>query len=189
MQPHIAGIAKKTPEIFEIGLGGSITDKFNFIKDKLSKEVAVSDVFKEGEMLDVTSVSKGKGFQGPLKRFGIKKRHHKSEKSIRNPGSLGAWCGQAHMMYRVAHAGQMGYQQRTELNKLLMKISNNASEVNPAGGFVKNSPVKSTFILLKGCVSGAKKRMIVFSKPRRADPRSTNEPLEITSISTISQQR
>ncbi|HIJ98737.1 TPA: 50S ribosomal protein L3, partial [archaeon] len=64
---------KKTPEIFEIAVGGEkFEDKLNYAKSLLGKEIHVSDLFKEGELVDVTAVSKGKGTQGPIKRFHVK---------------------------------------------------------------------------------------------------------------------
>jgi large subunit ribosomal protein L3 len=167
-QPHLAGIAKKTPEIFELPIGGSVDDKKAFVDQHAGKEIPFQTVFKEGELVDIHSVSKGKGLQGPVKRFGVSLRSHKSEKTKRGPGSLGPWSGQAHIMYRVAHAGQMGFHTRTEYNKQIIKIGTSPQEVNAKGGFLNYGNVKSTFILIKGSVTGARKRLVVFSKPSRA---------------------
>ena len=52
-------------------------------EDLIGKEIIIDEVFKEGAFLDVHGVTKGKGFQGPVKRHGIMLRHHKSEKSRR----------------------------------------------------------------------------------------------------------
>src|SRR3989344_954150 len=93
-QPKLTGIGKKRPEIFEIALGGSIKDKFEYAKQNIGKEIKITDIFKEGELVDIHGVSKGKGTQGPVKRFGISIRSHKAEKTKRGPGSLGGWRGQ-----------------------------------------------------------------------------------------------
>ncbi|RUA19603.1 MAG: 50S ribosomal protein L3, partial [Flavobacteriia bacterium] len=74
-----------------------------------------------------------KGFQGPVKRHGVSLRSHKSEKTIRGPGNLGAWTG--NRSWTVAHAGQTGYHLRTEWNKWVLKIGDNPEEVNRKGGF------------------------------------------------------
>ena len=84
-------------------IGGSIEEKFKFAKENLGKEILILDVFKQGDQIDVHSITKGKGFQGPVKRFGITIRTHKSEKAKRNPGSLGPWYGHAHFMWKVPH--------------------------------------------------------------------------------------
>ena len=53
---------------------------------------------KDGDQLDFHCVTKGKGYQGPVKRFGIQIRARKAEKTKRGPGSLGSWKGQQQMM-------------------------------------------------------------------------------------------
>jgi len=111
-QPKFTGLKKK-PELFEMALGGSVQEQLDFIKSNIGKEMKITDHFKEGELVDLHAITKGKGFQGPVKRFGVDVRVHKSEKTKRGPGSLGPWKGQQHIMYRIAHAGQMGFHQRT----------------------------------------------------------------------------
>jgi large subunit ribosomal protein L3 len=167
-------------------LGGNITDKFNYVKENAEKEIYLTSVFKEGEFVDLKSVTKGKGFQGPVKRFGISLRQSKSEKSIRNPGSLGPWKAQGHIMYRVAHAGKMGFHLRTEMNKQILKIINDPKEVTPSGGFLRYGSIKSPCILIKGSVGGSKKRLIVLQKPMRKH--KTSEAPTIQEISTASKQ-
>ncbi|MEM2131009.1 MAG: 50S ribosomal protein L3 [Candidatus Woesearchaeota archaeon] len=166
-QPSKTSIGKKKPELFEVSLGGTLQDKFNFIKENINKELSINTFFKEGDLIDLKAVTKGKGFQGPVKRFGISIRPPKSEKAIRNPASLGPWCGQGHIMYRVAHAGKMGYHLRTEHNKQILKIINNPNEINPVGGFLSYGKLNSTIILMKGSVPGPRKRIIVLQKPIR----------------------
>ncbi|MBW2972602.1 50S ribosomal protein L3, partial [Candidatus Woesearchaeota archaeon] len=129
-QPKMTGIGKKKPEIFEVNVGGKKEDKLAFAKENLGKELSVKDVFSEGQLIDIRAVTKGKGFQGPVKRFGIKVRHHKSEKTKRGPGSLGGWSKQGHVMYRVAHAGQMGFHNRVDYNKQIMMIGEDPEQVN-----------------------------------------------------------
>ncbi len=165
-QPKLVGFKKK-PELFEMGLGGTIAEKLAYIKNNLNKDIKVSQIFKAGQLVDTVAVTKGKGFQGPVKRFGVAIRHHKSEKTKRGPGSLGGWISQAHFMYRVAHAGQMGYHPRTEYNKWILKLSDKAEEVNPKGGFKHYGIVKNEYILVKGSVQGPAKRLIRFNIPKR----------------------
>ena len=157
--PSLTGIGKKKPEMFEVGIGGNKEEQLNYAKEKLGKEISVSDVFKEGQQFDIHAVSKGKGVQGPVRRFGISLKHHKTEKSRRNPGSLGGWISQGHIMWRQAKAGKMGYHVRTERNKWLLKIGD-AGAINKKGGFENYGVIKNTYILVKGSTIGAKKRLI-----------------------------
>lgn len=187
-QPKCTGIGKKKPELFELALGGSPAEQLAYAKQQLGKEIRVSEVFKAGQLVDTVAVTKGKGFQGPVKRFGVSLRSHKSEKTKRGPASLGAWCGQAHMMYRVAHAGQMGYHTRTEWNKWIIKISDKPEEINPKGGFIRYGNVKSDYILIKGSVQGATKRLIRFNKPKRPDQLVPKEAPTLTYSSLESKQ-
>ena len=175
-QPKLTGIGKKKPELFELSLGGSVEDKLRFVKENIGKEIALESVFQEGECLDLKAVTRGKGFQGPVKRFGISIRSHKSEKSIRNPGSLGPWCGQGHIMWRVAHAGKMGYHLRTEYNKQILKVVTDLKEVSFKGGIIHYGNVKNPVILIKGSVAGPRKRLIIFQKATRMNKKQPQLP-------------
>jgi large subunit ribosomal protein L3 len=185
-QPRMTAIGKKKPEVFELAIGGSVEEKFAYAKEMLGKELKVEDVLKEGQQLDVHSVTKGKGYQGPVKRFGVSIRQHKSEKTKRGPGSLGGWRGQGHVMYRVAHAGKMGYHSRTEHNKQLLKISSDAGKINPSGGFIRLGPVKGSYLLLKGSVSGPAKRLIRLSAATRENKGFTKDAPAVQHISVES---
>ncbi len=173
--PGLTGIGKKKPEIFEIAVGGNKEEQLNYAKEKLGKEINISDVFKEGQQLDVHAISKGKGVQGPVKRFGISLKHHKTEKSRRNPGSLGGWVAQGHIMWRQAKAGKMGYHLRMEHNKWLLKMGS-ANEISKKGGFGNYGVIKNNYILVKGSVIGAKKRLIRINEPIRPDKGIPNTP-------------
>lgn len=189
-QPKLTNIGKKVPETFEIAVGGTKEQQLDYAKEKLGKEISVNEAFKEGQLFDAHSITKGKGFQGPVRRFGVQLRHHKSEKSRRNPGSLGAWRAQGHIMWRTAHAGKMGYHLRTEYNKWLVKIGNNAEEINVKGGFINYGIVKNSYILVKGSIAGAQNRLIKMIAPAR---QKTNQKInleapQISYISTHSKQ-
>lgn len=187
-QPRMTSLGKKKPEIFELALGGSIEEKFAYARENMGKEITAADIFKEGQQIDVHAVTKGKGYQGPVKRFGVTLRSHKAEKTKRGPGSLGAWCGQAHMMYRVAHAGKMGYHTRVDYNKWLLKISNDISKINPKGGFLRFGTVKSHYLLLKGSVPGSSKRLIRLSAATRENKLVPKDAPTVQHISLESKQ-
>ncbi len=187
-QPKNVGFSKKKPEIFEVALGGNKEEQINYIKENKGKEINITDIFKPGQQIDICSVTKGKGFQGPVKRFGISIKSHKSEKAIRNPGSLGSWRGQGHMMYRVAHAGKMGYHTRTEYNKQILMMGDNPEDVNPKGGFLRYGLVKNPYILIKGSIGGSGKRLVRMIAPRRENKKMGKEAPTIVEISTESMQ-
>ncbi len=187
-QPKKTGIGKKKPDIFEIAVGGAKDAKINYLKDLIGKEISVKDIFDEGQQVDIHAITKGKGTQGPVKRFGIALKSHKSEKGRRRPGSLGSWCGQQHMMYRVAYSGQTGYHVRTERNKWLLKIGDKIEEINPKGGFVNYGLVKNDYVLLKGSIPGSIKRLIKMTYPTRPNKRLISEAPTIQHISLKSKQ-
>ncbi len=186
-QPKLTGIKKK-PEIFEIGLGGSKEEQLKYAQEKLGKEINIGEVFTAGQQLDVHAITKGKGFQGPVKRFGISLKRHKSEKNRRNPGSLGGWKGQGHFMWRVAHAGKMGYHLRTEYNKWLIKIGEKPEEVAQKGGFLKYGAVKNPYILVKGSIIGPAKRLIRFNHTIRQSKKIPAEAPIVSYSSIVSKQ-
>ncbi len=179
---------KKTPETFEISLGGSNKEKIEFIKNHFDKSISITDVFKEGQFVDAHGITTGRGFQGPVKRFGIGLKQHKSEKGVRAVGSLGGWSRQGHVMYRVAHAGQMGFHQRVQYNNFILKISDKPEVVNPRGGFINYGLIKSQFVMIKGSIMGAKKRMILLTEPVRLKKKASYSPDSIKYISTSSHQ-
>jgi large subunit ribosomal protein L3 len=186
-QPKLIGIKKK-PDMIEIALGGKKDDQLTYAKSMLGKDININDVFKEGQQIDIHAITKGKGFQGPVKRFGVKIRSHKSEKTKRGPGSLGGWKGHGKFMYRVAHAGQMGYHQRTEYNKWIIKIGDKVEEINPKGGFIRYGLVKNKYVLVKGSIGGHKKRLIKFINPIRKNKHIPEEAPSIVSVNLSSQQ-
>ncbi|MEM2121981.1 MAG: 50S ribosomal protein L3 [Candidatus Woesearchaeota archaeon] len=164
--PQLSGLRKKTPEIFEIKLSGSNIEKLKYLKDKIGKEINAEEVFSEGELVDVHAITKGKGFQGAVKRFGIALTQKKSQKGQRTPGSLGPWNAQVQIQYRVAHAGQLGFHQRTEYNKLLVKMLQ-PNEIKKESGFEHYGQIKSKVLLLKGSIPGSKKRLIRITRAIR----------------------
>jgi large subunit ribosomal protein L3 len=179
---------KKTPEMFEMSIGGSANEQLEYVKNNFDKPIPITDVLNEGLIVDAHAVTKGKGFQGPVKRFGISLKAAKSEKGRRQPGSLGGWKAQGHVMYRVPHAGQTGYHLRTQHNNLILKISDKPEEVNPKGGFVKYGLVKSNYLLIKGSIPGPKNRLITLTRPIRQHLKPKHSSESITYISTESQQ-
>jgi large subunit ribosomal protein L3 len=185
--PRLASVPKKKPELMEFALGGSIQEGLELAGDVLGKEVKISDVFSDGEYVDIIGVTKGKGFQGPVKRWGVKILPPKTRKGHRTAGTLGPWHPAA-MMWRVPQAGQMGYHQRTELNKRILKVGSNGEEVNPAGGFINYGLVKGDYVLIAGSIPGPKKRLVRL-RPAVRPPKKVPEGVpQISHISRASKQ-
>ena len=184
-QPWLAGIGKKTPEVFEIPVGGKkIDEMWNYSKGLLGKELRITDVFKEGEQIDVISVTKGKGFEGEVKRFGVKiyPRPHKHDKRARGTQSKGPW-GLHRILPTVPMPGQLGFHRRTEYNKLILKISDNPSEINPKSGWPHYGLVNSSWLVLKGSVPGPAKRLVILRKAIRPDSSASTVAPKVTYIS------
>ena len=80
----------KKPYIFEVKVeGGDIPKQFAFTKELLGKSVKVDQVFESGTYVDTAAITKGKGWQGVIYRWGAKRKQHKSRKTVREIGSLG----------------------------------------------------------------------------------------------------
>ncbi len=165
-QPRKIGLKKK-PELFEIPLlGNTIDEMWKFAREMLGKDVDISSVFNEGDFVDVVAVTKGKGTQGPVKRFGIKIQPRKNKGHRRFPGAIGAWTP-SRVLWTVPMQGQMGFQRRTELNKRILKIGDKPEEINPKGGIPHYGLIRASYVLLQGSIPGPKKRLVVFRKAIR----------------------
>lgn len=165
--PFKTTIGKKSPNVMELPLIGSSSEQRDFALSQLGKDLSVSDIFKPGQQVDVHAVTKGKGFQGVIKRNGVALRSHKSEKGQRHRGNLGAWTPKR-VDYRVAQPGKMGYHLRTEYNKQVVDVSTDLESVNPKSGFRHYGLVKNPYVLLKGSVAGPANRSVVITPAIRA---------------------
>lgn len=170
---------KKAPDFTEVGLNGNVDEKMNFIKENLNKEISVSDIFDEGQLVDFRGTTKGKGFEGPVSRFGLKLKSIKSEKGQRRPGSLGPWHP-ARATFRAAQAGQGGMHTRMEINKKILSISR-ASEQE-----IKNlkhyGDVKSDYIIVYGSIMGPAKRQLLMTAPQRESKEQSKKSYELVEI-------
>ena len=83
------------------------------------------DLFEEGEFVDVSSLSKGKGFQGVVKRHGfsgVGQSTHGQHNRLRAPGSIGAASYPARVFKGMKMAGRMGGKKVKVLNLKIFKI-------------------------------------------------------------------
>jgi large subunit ribosomal protein L3e len=174
-------LRQKKNNIFEIQINGGkdISAKVDFGYGFFDKDLKIDQVFNENENIDVLGVTKGKGFAGVMKRFGVRHLQKKSHRGYRKVGCIGAWHP-SRVAWTVARAGQLGYHHRTELNKKIYRIGkgarygakNNATtavditekNITPMGGFPHYGVVQDDFVILKGCVVGPKKRFLLLRK-------------------------
>ena len=177
--PRLVGLEQKSPYIFEVGVkGGDIQKQFAFVKDLLWIEVKFDEVFENGTYVDTAAITKGKGWQCFIYRWGAKRKQHKSRKTVRELGSLGPITPQ-NVMYTVPRAGQTGFHQRIEYNKRIIVMSNTLIEefeINPDGVFKHFWNVTGDFIIVKGSVPGTYRRLIKLRKQIRKEPKKILKP-------------
>ena len=150
------------PSRYEARLSGnSVKEKLEFAAKVLGQELKPGMVFKNGQYVDVFAVSKGKGWQGPVKRFGISRNLHKATGKSRHVGTLGP-ANPSDVLYTVPRAGQMGYHYRFDHNKRVLKIGTKeeTEAINVSGGFKNYGVVRSDYIVVDGSVPGPAKREV-----------------------------
>lgn len=167
-QPQKTGLSTNKPANFELGIGGSVEDKVEYAEEMIGKEIEFSDVFDEGDYSDVIAVTKGKGTEGPVKRYGIKTLGHKTQKKERKAGNVGPWHPDT-LSWRIPLPGQQGYNNRTDENKRLLEYGEESERVQKEGGFKGYGEVNSNYILVKGSVPGPSKRMVRLRTALRND--------------------
>lgn len=111
-----------------------------------------ADLFAAGELIDVTGISKGKGFQGPIKRHGQSRgpeshgsRYH------RRPGSMGACSYPGRVFKNKKLAGHMGSVKVTVQNLEVVRVD-----------------ADKNFILVKGAIPGAKGSVVTIKEAVKA---------------------
>lgn len=151
---------KKTPDLIELALNAE--NKLEFVKSLINKEIVLKD-FLHYDLLDVRGLTRGKGLSGPVKRFGITLKQHKTEKGVRRPGSLAPWHP-ARVTFRTPMAGQLGMFSRVHYNlKVISSGSIAEKNINKGTGFKHYGKVNSNYILVKGSVQGPVKRQILIT--------------------------
>ena len=190
--PKKANLSQKKPFVFEIGVSGKDNKtKYDYLKGILGKEIKISDVFQNGQLIDVSGITRGKGVEGPITRFGVKRKQHKSRKSVRALGTLGP-ISPAVVMYSVPRQGQRGFHQRTEYNKRILLVSSDVSSqtaslssklsINPPGGFKHFGLVTTDYIVVRGSIPGVPKRLVKMRQPIRNTTKKVIEPKVIEVI-------
>merc|ERR1712190_581773 len=140
--------------------------------------MGVADVFAQDEMVDCIGVTKGKGVQGVVTRWGVTRLVRKSHRGLRKVACIGSWHP-ARVQFQVPRSGQKGYGHRTEINKKIYRIGKSAKEdpnnavteadlteksITPMGGFSHFGEVTQDWLMLRGTVMGPRKRIITMRK-------------------------
>ncbi|MEK6897158.1 MAG: 50S ribosomal protein L3 [Nanoarchaeota archaeon] len=171
---------KKTPDMCEIGLSGTKEEKLNFVREEIEKEISILDIFEKNKLVDLRGLTKGHGFSGPVKRFGITLKQHKSEKGRRRPGSLGPWHP-ARVTFRTPMAGQLGMFTRVLYNNKIIDVGK--SEGNEKLKNIKNfGDVKTDYIILRGSVQGPARRQILLTSPLRETKKQLKKNYELIEL-------
>ena len=176
-QTQLLSLKQKKAHIMEIQInGGSVADKVDYAYKSFEQKVSVDSVFQPNEMIDTIGVCKGKGFNGVVRRWGVKLLPRKTHRGRRKVACIGSWHP-SRVKYTVPRAGQLGYHHRTEINKKIYRIGkgddpkNGSTDqditeksITPLGGFPHYGIVKNDFLMLKGAIVGTKKRVITLRK-------------------------
>jgi large subunit ribosomal protein L3 len=184
--PSSLGVGIKKMLRFEFPVGGKdVTSKLAFIEKHLGKEIKPSEVLSSGEFIDIISITKGKGWEGPVHRFHVARQYHKSTGKIRHVGTLGAWHPPK-VLFSVPMAGHLGFNYRTELNKRVLKVGSvqDANTVTPKGGFIHFGELKNDYLLVDGSIPGPAKRLVRIRKAMRASKKPTVPKLTYISLTS-----
>ena len=121
-----------------------------FVSEHVLGSTVSVDIFQEGEFVDVAGTSKGKGFQGVVKRHGFRgvgDATHGQHNRLRAPGSIGAASYPARVFKGMRMAGQMGNERVKVTNLQVMKVF----------------PEKN-ILVVKGAIPGAKNSYVIVEK-------------------------
>lgn len=166
-------LRQKKAHLMEIQVnGGSVSDKVDYAKGLFEQEVTVDSVFNPNEMIDVCGATRGHGTTGVVSRWGVTRLPRKTHRGLRKVACIGAWHP-SRVAFTVARAGQYGYHHRTEMNKKIYRVGKKddpksasteadltEKAITPLGGFPHYGEVNEDWLMLKGCVQGAKKRCL-----------------------------
>lgn len=115
----------------------------------LGDEIAV-DIFKEGEFVDIAGTSKGKGFQGVVKRHGfhgVGQATHGQHNRLRAPGSIGAGSDPSRVFKGMRMAGRMGGKRAMVENLRILKVDK-----------------EKNLLVVKGSIPGARNSYVIITK-------------------------
>ncbi len=124
--------------------------RFEAGHEKKFGDVLKADVFVEGEFIDVVGISKGKGFQGVVKRYnfkGVNDATHGQHNRLRAPGSIGASSWPSRVFKGMRMAGRMGGDRVKMINLKVMKID-----------------IEKNLMVVKGSVAGPNGSYVILER-------------------------
>ena len=124
--------------------------EFQFENSYNLGDVLTVDVFQEGDFVDISGISKGKGFQGVVKRHnfnGVGQSTHGQHNRLRAPGSVGASSYPSRVFKGMRMAGRMGAEKVTVQNLRVLKVV-----------------ADKNLLVIKGCVPGHKNSYVIIQK-------------------------
>lgn len=143
---HLAGAGKLVRHLREFSADNPSDYKVG--------DVLGPDLFAEGQMVDVTGTSKGKGFQGVVRRHGFSggPRTHGQSDRLRAPGSIGAGTDPGHVFKNTRMAGQMGNHRVTVMNLTVVEVISDRN-----------------LLLVRGSVPGAKNGLVMVRRAAKGN--------------------
>ncbi|KAJ6337226.1 hypothetical protein OIU76_006994 [Salix suchowensis] len=169
------GLKQKKAHLMEIQVnGGTIAQKVDFAYGFFEKQVPIDAVFQKDEMIDIIGVTKGKGYEGVVTRWGVTRLPRKTHRGLRKVACIGAWHP-ARVSFTVARAGQNGYHHRLK------------KDITPIGGFPHYGIVKDDYLMIKGCCVGPKKRVVTLRQTLlKQTTRVAHEEIKLKFVDTSS---
>jgi large subunit ribosomal protein L3e len=192
-QVEKAKIGQKKAHLKEIQINGgkSVAEKVDYCKNLFEREIRVEDVFQKDSMIDIIGVTKGRGTDGVVTRWGVTRLPRKTHRGLRKVACIGAWHP-ARVQFQVPRAGQNGYHHRTEINKKIYRMEKKETKndantqhdltekpITPLGGFPHYGEINEDWIMIKGSVCGTRKRCVTLRQSLLAQT-SRNALEEIT---------
>ncbi len=149
-EKHISAAAKGHAKKAGTTAKSKVIEVDGFAEEVKPGDLINVDIFEEGEFVDVVGTSKGKGFQGVVKRHnfrGVGDATHGQHNRMRAPGSIGAASYPSRVFKGMRMAGRMGNERVTTQNLRVLKIM-----------------PEDNIILVKGAVPGAKGSYVIVEK-------------------------
>jgi large subunit ribosomal protein L3 len=143
---HLAGAGKLVRHLREFSADNPSDYKVG--------DVLGPDLFANGQMVDVTGTSKGKGFQGVVRRHGFNggPRTNGQSDRLRAPGSIGAGTDPGHVFKNTRMAGQMGNRRVTVMNLTVVEVISDRN-----------------LLLVRGSVPGAKNGLVMVRRAAKGN--------------------
>jgi large subunit ribosomal protein L3 len=151
-EKHVSSAMKGHFELAKTTPKRKVVEFRHFAESKNLGDVLTADLFAEGDFVDVVGTSKGKGFQGVVKRHGFSgvghaNKSHGQHDRERAPGSLGASSDPSRVMKGMRMAGRTGGNRKKVQNLQVVKVM-----------------ADKNVILIKGSVPGAKGSYVLIEK-------------------------